>query len=209
MPSISQETKKTKSQEKRIKWKEFREKWKDCEACPLYQTRSRICLARGQVPCDVLFIGEAPGQSEDTIGQPFVGPAGCLLDNMISEAVQGLCPTNTETSLPRLAFTNIVCCIPLDESGDKVAEPDPAHAKACSERLIEFVDKVAQPKLVILVGKFAAKYVKKFMPKHTWPTVEITHPAAILRSDIGQRGLLMQRNTVTIRDAFETLMEDG
>lgn len=207
MPKIGET--KIKGQEKRIKWKEFRSKWKDCEACPLHTTRHRICLAKGQVPCDVLFIGEAPGKSENVSGLPFDGPAGKLLDEMISEAVQGLCPTNTETSLPRLAFTNIVCCIPLDESGDKVAEPDPAHAKACSPRLIEFIDKVAQPKAIIFVGKYAAKYVKKFYPdKRPWHIAEITHPAAILRADVGQQGLLVQRATVTIRDVFEQLLEN-
>lgn len=204
MPEIGKT--KVKTQE-RIKWKTFRETWKDCEACPLHQTRHRICLAKGKVPCDVLFVGEAPGMSEDTIGQPFVGPAGKLLDEMISAAFEDLELTILGDQLPRYAFTNIVCCLPVGADGKKAIEPDPAHAKACSPRLIEFVDKVAQPKLVILVGKYAAKYVKKFFPNHAWPTVEITHPAAILKSDIGQRGLLIQRNTVTIRDAFETILE--
>ena len=185
MPSISQEAKKTKGQEKRVKWKTFREKWKDCQACPLHTTRHRICLARGTVPCNVLFIGESPGMSEDALGQPFVGPAGKLLDEMIQEAIWPVLARQEDggTGL-KLAFTNIVCCIPVGADGKKTIEPDPAHAKACSARLLEFVDKVAQPRLVILVGKFAAKYVKKFFPKHTWPTVEITHPAAILRSDL-------------------------
>lgn len=147
--------------------------------------------------------------SEDTIGQPFVGPAGKLLDEMISAAFDEIDPGENDwgRSDVKLAFTNIVCCLPIGADGKKAIEPDPAHAKACSPRLIEFVDKVAQPKLVILVGKYAAKYVKKFFPNHAWPTVEITHPAAILKSDIGQRGLLIQRNTVTIRDAFETILE--
>lgn len=207
--SIKESSKQKVKPKARIKWSEFREKWKDCEECVLHKTRQHICLARGKVPCDVLFIGEAPGQSEDTLGQPFVGPAGHLLDDMISEAVQDICPTTTETSLPRIAFTNVVCCLPVDATGKKAVEPLAEHAKACSTRLIEFVEQVAQPKLIIYVGKYAAKYVSKAFAgrKIYCPTQEIMHPAAILRSDVGQRGLFMQRATITIRDAFESLLE--
>lgn len=142
-----------------------------------------------------------------------MGPAGQLLDDMISSAMNQCDEENQDnpvefSSKLRLAFTNVVCCIPIDENGKKALEPEIEHAKACAPRLIEFVDKVAQPKLVILVGKYAAKYVKKFFhPHRDWESVEITHPAALLRTDIGQRGLLIQRAIVTIRDAFETVLE--
>lgn len=218
MPEINQVKKKTKEKppgfkfsEERVKWKEFRETWKDCESCPLHTTRHRICLAKGSVPCDVLFVGEAPGKSEDVSGLPFDGPAGALLHQMISDTIYPLLASyqsREETPINlRIAFTNIVCCIPLDESGDKVAEPEPAHAKACSPRLIEFIDKVAQPKAIIFVGKYAAKWVKKLYPKtQSWTTAEITHPAAILRADVGQQGLLIQRSIITIREVFEEVV---
>ena len=208
MPQISQGKSKKKVENERVKWKNFRETWKDCQACPLHTTRHRICLAKGSVPADVLFVGEAPGQSENVSGLPFDGPAGALLHEMIEDAWGG-CGLNVGgIEKLRIAFTNIVCCIPLDESGDKVAEPEPAHAKACSPRLIEFIDKVAQPKATIFVGKYAAKWVKKLYPKtQSWITAEITHPAAILRADVGQQGLLVQRNTIMIRDVFEEVLK--
>ncbi len=217
MPRIQEENqpkakKKAQGQfsEERIKWSEFRERWKDCEACILCETRSRIVLARGKVPCDILFIGEAPGISEDTLGQPFVGPAGHLLDEMISEALKSIHgeATGINSANLRVAFTNVVCCLPIGEDGKKSIEPLAEHAKACSPRLVEFVERVAQPSLIILVGKYAAKYYKKFFPKESGiKTAEVVHPAAILRSDVGQQGLLVQRNTLTIRDAFEMVLE--
>lgn len=208
---------KFKFSEGRIKWSEFREKWKDCEACPLHTTRHRIVLAKGSVPCDVLFVGEAPGKSEDTAGLPFHGPAGKLLDEMVDEATKDfivgeLCDDDVEPFRPRVAYTNILCCIPAEEDGTKIENlgehPHAAeYAKACSARLVEFITRVAQPKLVVCVGKYSTKYLKKFVPHRDFQYVEITHPAAILRADVGQKGLLMQRNIVALRDAFEALLE--
>ena len=52
-------------------WTDHVSRWHDCTACPLHQQRDQIVLARGTVPCDILFIGEAPGASEDVLGVPF------------------------------------------------------------------------------------------------------------------------------------------
>jgi uracil-DNA glycosylase family 4 len=68
----------------------FCQKWG--EGCGSTQCAgaNRVVLVRGSVPCDVLFIGEAPGQSEDVVGRPFVGPAGKLLDRIIEDALSGI-----------------------------------------------------------------------------------------------------------------------
>jgi DNA polymerase len=71
------------------RWSEHVERWKDCMACGLCRQRYRICLGRGTVPCDVLFIGEAPGAVENAQGLPFVGPAGQLLDHSARAAYRG------------------------------------------------------------------------------------------------------------------------
>jgi DNA polymerase len=94
------------------------ERWGNCRECPLCEDRSRVMLARGSIPCDALFVGESPGESEDALGRLFCGPAGHLMDSIIDNAM----PT------PRLswAFTNLVCCIPR-EGGGKTVEP-PGHA---------------------------------------------------------------------------------
>lgn len=172
-------------------------KWKDCTRCSLCEGRSRVVLAKGRIPCDVLFVGEAPGASEDSIGRPFVGPAGHLLDEMIAEALKVL----NFPSDYRLAFTNLVACIPLGDDGDKVKDPPKEAIQACAPRLQEFIA-LAKPDLIVAVGKLSAKYL---IPQGV-AGEQIIHPAAILRADISQRGLLIQRTVVTLGDAFESLV---
>lgn len=193
-------------------WKSHVARWGDCRLCPLCDTRKKIVLARGSLPCDVLFIGEAPGPSEDVIGQPFVGPAGHLLDEIMTRA--GFDETDVGVRPVTRAFTNLVACIPKDESsGDKFTEPPLESIKACFPRLVELV-RMAKPKLIITVGKLAAKHVygqAQFDPvdwlpeNHFIQWEEIIHPAAILRMDLSQRGLQIQRTIVKLSDALETL----
>ncbi|MEK0326406.1 MAG: uracil-DNA glycosylase family protein, partial [Nitrosopumilus sp.] len=127
---------------KAMTWKEHRAKWIDCSLCSLCKRRRKVVLARGKVPCDVLFIGEAPGASEDSLGSPFVGPAGHLLDQMIEDALDMTSPDQADLpaidSGPRIAFTNLIACIPKDEDGNKISSGDdiPLESiEACSERL--------------------------------------------------------------------------
>lgn len=58
-------------------------KWQNCQACPLHQNRTQVVTFRGDNPCDVLLVGEAPGRSEDALGEPFVGEAGYCLKEII------------------------------------------------------------------------------------------------------------------------------
>lgn len=153
-------------------------------------------LARGNVPADILFIGEAPGQSEDVLGQPFVGPAGKLLDRQIAEAF-GNCPGLDL----RLCFTNLVCCIPKDETNKKVGEPDKECITACEQRLIEFIY-LCQPKLLVCVGDLAEKYAGWGSSAEV---IKITHPAAILRAEIVRQSLMNQKVVVILENAFRDL----
>ena len=184
-------------------------KWNACTACPLCKTRLNVVLARGQVPCDILFIGEAPGASEDVIGQPFVGPAGRLLDDIIKASVPGCTEMSKDGCTEvwccnyRIAFTNLVCCIPVT-GGDK-NEPPLESIKACAPRLVEFMV-LCRPKLIVTVGKLSDKWAGRAtegMPLPKWAS--IVHPAAILRMDSAQRGLAVQRCVATLGDAVASL----
>lgn len=175
-------------------------KWRDCTACDLHRTRGRVVLAKGKIPCDVLFVGEAPGFSEDTVGLPFIGPAGRLLDEIV--ALSGI-------NKFRLAFTNVIACIPKKEDGDKVVEPPDESIEACSVRLKEFVA-IARPRLIVQVGKVAQDWLtpgyKHSMQFHeTIPMVFISHPAAILRAREDQKGYQKQRAVIALRDAVDLL----
>lgn len=169
-----------------------------------------ICLARGEVPCDVLFIGEAPGEVENARGRPFIGPAGRLLDSIIETAV--MWKTGEDGEPPRVALTNMVGCIPRDEGLNKTGEPESDQVEACRPRLEEFIREVARPRLIVCVGSLARDRVKDQGFRHSIglndpppKVVSITHPAAILRMNIVQRGLEVERCEVVIANALEDL----
>lgn len=173
-------------------------RWSNCRACSLCEGRDKVVVARGKIPADILFIGEAPGESENVIGIPFVGPAGKLLDRIILEA--------TGDSL-RCAFTNLVCCIPRDEDGGKTAEPERESIIACEPRLREFIG-IVNPRLVVCVGKLAAVNVRRAragLGLGDTKLVDITHPAAILRGTFAARGIAIRTAVVTIANAVEDL----
>ena len=164
--------------------------------CALCNSRNKIVLARGKIPAEILFIGEAPGTSEDALGRPFIGPAGKLLDRIIEEAIDGQYD---------YALTNLIACIPLNSEGHKTTEPPKDSITACKPRLTEFVGLV-NPKLVIFVGRLATKYATGVeSSRRLRKTIHIIHPAAILRMDISQKGLAVKRCIVTIEDAIDEL----
>lgn len=187
------------------KFSEHKQKWSNCENCVLHQNRKHVVLARGTIPCQVLFVGEAPGQSEDVLGSPFVGPAGKLLDVMISHTLDGQYD---------YAITNLVGCIPLYRSTYKtsfdgpeidgglyMSDPGRKEIDACRERLVEFIEVLARPRLVITVGNLATKH----MPKGNYTTVSIVHPSAILRMNKMAQPLEIKRAVAVINDALDDI----
>jgi uracil-DNA glycosylase len=173
-----------------------------CGAPECAHPGTRVCLARGQVPCDVLCVGEAPGESENALGRPFCGPAGHLLDHVVRQA--GLPPE------VRVAYTNLVGCIPRAEDGSKELEPSDEQVRACAGRLQDFV-KIANPKLIVCVGRVAADYLdpgyRKAITFHRpIPQVRIVHPAAILRDNEANRWVRVRKVVLTLRSAVEDLL---
>ena len=67
-----------------VSWEELEARCQRCQACPLAETRTNMVFGVGSRQADILFIGEGPGEQEDLQGEPFVGPAGKLLDLMLS-----------------------------------------------------------------------------------------------------------------------------
>lgn len=191
-------------------WQAHQKKWLGCERCGLCEGRNRVVLARGQLPCDVLFIGEAPGASENIIGQPFVGPAGKLLDRIIENVMR---PKSSRSGITmphaRMAFTNLVGCFPKEAKDAGTNEPPEDAIRACRLRLEEIV-RMARPRLVVAVGGLAKKWVQ------TWRVglglgdvklVDIVHPAAILRAHPTAQGLMAQRAALTIQEAIEEVFQ--
>ncbi len=180
-------------------WLDHVERWKDCTKCPLCHQRSNIVLARGTVPCDVLFCGEAPGASEDALGQPFVGPAGDLLNQIIERAVpQGV----------TVALTNLVACFPAEAKARGDNEPERAEILACRPRLHEFI-KLARPRLIVCVGNLASDWIGHDASGKVLgaTVVEIVHPAAILRMPLAQKGMAVNRAIVIVQGAVEKVIQ--
>lgn len=189
------------------------EKWKDCRACPLCECRNKVVMYRGKVPCGALFVGEGPGFSENSEGVPFWGPAGKLLDRIVVEALHqagdsvdsgGTEPWGAPIDIwrpleLRIAFTNLVCCIPLGEDGKKTSNPDPAEVLSCKPRLLEFIE-LCHPKLIVMVGDDAERYLPKW--KLSQKLVKIIHPSAILRKPMAQQRASIHKATIILRDAF-------
>ena len=67
-----------------VTWEELEARCRQCQNCPLSETRTNVVFGVGNRQADILFIGEGPGEQEDLQGEPFVGPAGKLLDLMLS-----------------------------------------------------------------------------------------------------------------------------
>lgn len=172
-------------------WQRFRERWSSCEGCELSLRRQHVVLARGEIPCDVLFVGEAPGVAEDAIGSPFVGPAGKLLDRQILAA--------WGEGRVRKAFTNVVACIPLDEDYKKVSEPPKECVEACATRLEEFLE-LADPTYVVCVGKVASERMAEVYDIDSPQVIEIAHPAAILRLEDARQPMANTRVEVQLQN---------
>jgi len=170
------------------------ETWKGCMCCPLAFQRGRIVLGRGDVPCDVLFIGEAPGSSEDSLGVPFVGPAGHLLDQIVERSVPGGL---------RVAYTNLVACYPAEAKAAGANEPAPAEVEACRPRLEQFIA-IAKPRLIVRVGKLAVAHADA---GNLAEYVDIVHPAAVLRMPAAQQDMAVRRVIAAISAAASELTQ--
>ncbi|HVY04780.1 MAG TPA: uracil-DNA glycosylase [Burkholderiales bacterium] len=124
-------------------WAQLKSSAATCTACVLHKARKQAVLGVGDVKAEWLFVGEGPGAEEDERGEPFVGQAGKLLDNMLSAI-----------ALKRgqnVYIANVVKCRP---PGNRT--PEPAEAQACEAYLTRQIDLI-RPKLIIALGKVAAQ----------------------------------------------------
>jgi len=171
------------------------DKIKQCTSCQLHKFRRNVVLGRGDMPADVLYIGEAPGKSEDLIGEAFIGPSGALLDSlMVDAAREAFLP-----AIPRFYLINTVLCRPTDEKQGDNRAPSSLEVCSCTENIMQIVKRV-NPHLTICVGKVAEKYYnKEFGLTHS-----IQHPSYILRVG-GKNTPIYKHNFRLLCEAFEAL----
>jgi len=162
-----------------LDWPELSRRVAECKLCPLCQQRKQAVLGVGDRNADWLFIGEGPGADEDVQGEPFVGQAGKLLDNMLAalDLVRG----------NKVYIANTVKCRP---PGNRT--PEAAEMAACRpylERQIALI----KPKIIVLLGKAAVHSVLhddkslaslrgRLFDYQGIPVVVTYHPAYLLRN---------------------------
>jgi DNA polymerase len=160
-------------------WPELRAAVAACQACSLAGTRTQTVFGVGDENAEWLFVGEAPGAEEDKRGEPFVGAAGQLLDNMLA-AIRLKRGDN-------VYIANVLKCRPpqnRDPHGEEVVKCDPFL-----KRQVELI----KPKLIVALGKFAAQSLLggeqsiaalrgKLHDYHGVPLIVTYHPAYLLRN---------------------------
>jgi DNA polymerase len=166
-----------------LDWAGLRDSVAACTRCSLHQSRTQTVFGVGNPDADWMVIGEAPGAEEDRRGEPFVGRAGKLLDEMLLAVGQGR---------DSVFIANILKCRPPNNRDPKPEES--AQCRGYLERQIELV----QPKIILAVGRIAAQLLletdtpvgmlrgSKHLLNET-PLVVTYHPAYLLRSPSQKR----------------------
>ena len=156
----------------------------ECRGCELWQPATQVVFGSGEVSAAVVLVGEQPGDQEDRQGEPFVGPAGRVLDDALAEA-------GIERSAAFL--TNAVKHFRFEQRGKRRIhqKPDVRHVTACHPWLDAELEAVG-PRVVVALGATAARAVLGrtvkisdlrgyVLDEPDPPVVVTTHPSAVLR----------------------------
>lgn len=181
-------------------WLELEQTCLNCTRCGLCETRHNVVFGVGNRQAEILFIGEGPGEQEDLKGEPFVGPAGKLLDDMLS-----IIDLDRNTNC---YIANIVKCRPPHNRDPLETEQD-----ACIRYLQQQI-RLISPKVIVCLGRIAAKRMIRedfrITQEHgrwecrdgVWMTA-IYHPSALLR-DVSKRPETFD-DLISIREKLKSL----
>ena len=163
-------------------WLELKNACQQCTKCGLCSTRHNVVFGVGREDADIMFIGEGPGEQEDLQGEPFVGAAGKLLDDMLSII---------DVNRTNCYIANIVKCRPPMNRDPRDEEQDACYPYL--QKQIELVN----PSIIVCLGRISAKRIinpeYRITREHgqwicrngVWMTA-IYHPSALLR-DLNKR----------------------
>ncbi|MCR4304715.1 MAG: uracil-DNA glycosylase [Gallionella sp.] len=162
-----------------LDWPQLKDTVRDCAACRLRAGCTQTVFGVGDENADWLFVGEGPGADEDALGEPFVGQAGKLLDNMLM-AIKLKRGRN-------VYIANVVKCRPQDNRN-----PAPDEIAQCLPYLQRQIELI-QPGLIVALGKVASNALLgkdatlaslrgKLHDYHGIPVIVTYHPAYLLRS---------------------------
>jgi DNA polymerase len=166
-----------------LDWQPLRDMVAGCTACALCESRRNTVFGVGNTRAHWMIVGEAPGEQEDRQGEPFVGPAGQLLDSML----RALGLTRDEAPPERQVFiVNTLKCRP-----PRNRNPDPAEMAKC-EPFLQRQIALVQPRVILAMGRFAVQALLRTTDPvgrlrgrvHRYegvPLVVTYHPAYLLR----------------------------
>jgi uracil-DNA glycosylase len=164
-----------------------------CTACPLHETGTQTVFGEGTSKAEVMFVGEQPGDQEDLQGEPFVGPAGKLLDKALEEV---------SIDRSQVYVTNVVKHFKWQARGKRRIHQKPNWSEVAACRpWLEAELEVVEPRVLVCLGATAAQAllgrdfrvsrqrgepVDSDLAEHVMATV---HPSSILRADEDRREL--------------------
>lgn len=186
-----------------VDWDALQRTVASCQDCSLHQSRTQTVFGVGNQAAELMIVGEAPGAEEDRRGEPFVGRAGKLLDEMLRAV---------SLSRDRVFIANILKCRPPNNRDPLLDE------SAACRRYLDRQIALVEPKLILAVGRIAAQQLleteaplgrlrgqKHYLGDRQIPVVVTYHPAYLLRSPtqkrkswqdlVAARELLEQGNT--------------
>ena len=181
----------------------LRQECERCTACPLSKTRHNVVFGVGPCPSDIVFVGEGPGQQEDLQGEPFVGAAGKLLDDMLSIIDLGR---------HNCYICNIVKCRPPQNR-----DPLPQEQEACMDYL-RYETFMIKPKIIVCLGRIAATTIidpefritrqrGQWFERKGYHIIATYHPSALLRDATKKRPAW--EDMQAIRAKWDELKEHG
>ena len=158
-------------------WEELEQRCSCCTYCALYETRTNVVFGTGAHNAEVMFVGEGPGRNEDLRGEPFVGAAGQLLDEMLYII---------DLNRSNIYIANIVKCRP---PGNR--DPLNVEQEACIPWL-RYQTRLLKPRIIVCLGRIAAARLIKsdfritkehglWFEKAGIQFTALYHPAALLR----------------------------
>lgn len=163
-------------------WEALKSECANCRGCSLWERRHNLVFGVGNERSELMFIGEGPGEQEDLKGEPFVGPAGKLLDDMLKMI---------DLDRSRVYIANIVKCRPPGNRDPLGVEQD--ACRGWLDRQIALID----PKIIVCLGRISAKALIdpdfRITREHgVWYDIDSRrvmatyHPSALLR-DVTKR----------------------
>lgn len=160
-----------------LTWEELRQECCSCQRCALSETRKQVVFGTGNQNAEVLFIGEGPGRDEDIQGEPFVGRAGKLLDEMLH--IIGLDRT-------KIYIANIVKCRPPQNRDPLGLEQDECivwlrkQTALIKPKILVCLGRVAAARIIREDFKISAEHGQWIQKGDYWMTA-LYHPAYLLR----------------------------